>query len=558
MPSIANEPAVSAPQANPASPSTGPTAPSLFPGPPSPAPHRQPHEHRQHYSPPPHYSPPQHYSYAYSPPLAAGSPTSALGFISTSPPAPMALTPVSASSVSGSGFAMIGAQIIGPGVVSSHGPAFAYYGSPSLSGSPPQSPLVQQLPPLVSAGTLPGVRDYEPAHIPARPHLGAPIVLDMGCSAEAVDSRNVYIRNLPEECTDSVLVRMASPYGIIESSKSIIHEVTGKCKGYGFVKYRTADQAERAIEAFNAQGLQSTLAKDSFKSKLKRLQDRSSANVYVSNLSPDIDEAGLVELIKPHPVVSARILRDTLTGQHKGAGFARMPDRDTALLVIEKLKNIRLVNAPGPLQPRIADSEGQKQLKKQVNGEGGRFDDVLVRSGATSPIVWSPVLVYSPAGSPPAPPPHGFDLLPAQRQMSTSPAEQRYVGAMPIHHHLQQASYSATPGMYAIPSAHYAGYASSGYASPVGFGSPMGYASPGYASPGYASPAGYTSPNGYASPGYASPNGYESPQMPASPQLAYTHQMPYGVYRVQNDMPPQSMQPMGHSGDYDEDVADQL
>ncbi|KAJ2815777.1 hypothetical protein GGI24_005940, partial [Coemansia furcata] len=93
-----------------------------------------------------------------------------------------------------------------------------------------------------------------------------------------------------------------------------------------------------------------------------------------------------------------------------------MPDRDTALLVIEKLKNIRLVNAPGPLQPRIADSEGQKQLKKQVNGEGGRFDDVLVRSGATSPIVWSPVLVYSPAGSPPAPPPHGFDLLPAQRQ----------------------------------------------------------------------------------------------------------------------------------------------
>ncbi|KAJ2815776.1 hypothetical protein GGI24_005939 [Coemansia furcata] len=326
MPSIANEPTVSAPQANPASPSTGPTAPSLFPGPPPPppAPHRQPHEHRQHYSPPPpHYSPPQHYSYAYSPTLAAGSPTSALGFISTSPPAPMALTPVSASSVNGSGFAMIGAQIIGPGVVSSHGPAFAYYGSPSLSGSPPQSPLVQQLPPLASAGTLPGARDYEPAHIPARPHLGAPIVLDMGCSAEAVDSRNVYIRNLPEECTDSVLARMASPYGIIESSKSIIHEVTGKCKGYGFVKYRTADQAERAIEAFNAQGLQSTLAKDSFKSKLKRLQDRSSANVYVSNLSPDIDEAGLVELIKPHPVVSARILRDTLTGQHKGAGFAR-------------------------------------------------------------------------------------------------------------------------------------------------------------------------------------------------------------------------------------------
>ncbi|KAJ2036034.1 hypothetical protein H4S03_003909 [Coemansia sp. S3946] len=222
-----------------------------------------------------------------------------------------------------------------------------------------------------------------------------------------------------------------------------------------------------------------------------------------------------------------------------------MPDRDTALLVIEKLKNIRLVNAPGPLQPRIADSEGQKQLKKQINGEGGRFDDSgVIRSGATSPIVWSPVLVYSPAGSPPPHSPHGFDMLPAQRQMSTSPSEQRYVGAMPIHH-LQQASYSATPGMYAIPSP-YPGYPSSGYASPVGYGSPVGFSSP---------------------MGYASPNGYASPQIPSSPQLAYTHQMehhqqmPYGVYRVQNsgmDMTQQTMAHANHYGDYEEDVAEQL
>ncbi|KAJ2415472.1 hypothetical protein GGI10_001673 [Coemansia sp. RSA 2530] len=342
MPSIANEPpsnTVSAPTqaaANPASPSTvtGPTSavysPSLFPSPPPVSPHSHHHHHELYHQQ--HYSPPQHYSYAYSPTLAAGSPTSALGFISASPPAPLALTPVSGNaSVGGNsgGYAVIGAQLIGPGVIGNHAPAFAYYaGSPTLSGSPPQSPLVQQLPPLASAGTLPSARDYEPAFLQSRQQLigSLPIALavgDMGCSAEAVDSRNVYIRNLPEDCTDSVLVRMASPYGNIESSKSIIHEVTGKCKGYGFVKYRTAEQAEKAIEAFTAQGLHSTLAKDSFKSKLKRLQDRSSANVYVSNLSSDIDEAGLVELIKPHPVVSARILRDTLTGQHKGAGFAR-------------------------------------------------------------------------------------------------------------------------------------------------------------------------------------------------------------------------------------------
>ncbi|KAJ2642763.1 hypothetical protein GGF44_001491, partial [Coemansia sp. RSA 1694] len=353
--------------ANSASPSTaaGPTsattayAPSLFPSPPLPPPHphshrQQPHEYlsqeQEHYRQQ-HYSPPQHYSYAYSPTLASGSPTSALGFISASPPAPLAPLSVNGPSTGGGGgFSVIGAQIIGgPSVVGSHhhhhhhGPAFAYYpGSSSLSGSPPQSLLTQQLPPLVSAGALPGLRDYESALISSRHQqqqqqqqqlVGSPPPSSMvqfaattgdigNCSAEAVDSRNVYIRNLPEECTDTVLARMASPYGGIESSKSIIDEITGKCKGYGFVKYRTADQAEKAIEAFNAQGLHSTLARDSFKSKLKRLQDKSSANVYVSNLSSDIDEAALVDLIRPHPVISARILRDTHTGQHKGAGFA--------------------------------------------------------------------------------------------------------------------------------------------------------------------------------------------------------------------------------------------
>ncbi|PIA14093.1 hypothetical protein COEREDRAFT_83030 [Coemansia reversa NRRL 1564] len=483
--------------------------------------HQQPHVQHYHHQPyryDDHYQ--QHQVLSYSPTL--GTPTSPLGYISTSPPPQMSPQPMSPVAAPG-GFALVGGQMVHGG---SPPQPYAYYapigGSPAgspqmaplMAGASPSSALAAHFvtAPITQMSHSPGVGGHAmpknemlpgahhspplPLHQPSQIVHSPTMTAAYGdATVSAVDSRNVYIRNLTEDCTDEALVRMASPFGEIESSKSIIQESTGKCKGYGFVKYRTEEQAASAIEAFNAKGLHSTLAKDSFKSKLKRLQDRNSANIYVSNLPPDIDEEQLVEIIKPYPVVSARILRDSLTGQHKGAGFARMVDRETALLVIERLKGLRLPNAPGPLIPRIADSEGQKQLKKQINGEQSQSLDegsIFVRSGATSPLMWSPVLVYSPAASPPLTASGVFDQMQQlpegadQGRRIPSPQNDRYS--------TQHQQVMSGTGVYALPT-HYAGYTS------MGFG---------------------------LSSSYVSPPGYVSPQMhmPASPQQAIHAQLP--------------------------------
>ncbi|KAJ1932110.1 hypothetical protein GGF37_007170, partial [Kickxella alabastrina] len=175
-----------------------------------------------------------------------------------------------------------------------------------------------------------------------------------------------------------------------------------------------------------------------------------------------------------------------------------MRDRETAIQVIEKLKQTRLPNNSGPLTPRIADSDEQKQLKKQVHGEGlglggGRYDDsgMFVRSEATSPVMWSPVLVYTAASPPPA-----FDHLGSvahgEIQTASLPSQQ---------HHMQQESYMGGNNI------------AQGYPIP---GTNIYAAHPGYVSSGYVSP-------GYMSPGYLSPvAGYASPvQMPTSPQMVY-------------------------------------
>ncbi|KAJ1889400.1 hypothetical protein LPJ66_008051, partial [Kickxella alabastrina] len=482
----------------------------------------------------------QQHSYAYSHMSPVSSPTLHPGYLSASPPAQLAIPAAQTASPSNNsgGYAIVGGQIL------SGAQGYAYYAA-SMGASPGGSP--QMVPLSVSPGaaahymapmpisqlqsTSPATRDIEHFMVcqmaqGIQQRTGtSPMVLGMSppyisalyqrpadqSAQDTTDSRNVYIRNLPEDCTDDALVLLASPYGEIESSKSIINDVDGKCKGYGFVKYKTAEQAMMAIAAFKIQGLPSNLAKDSFKSKLKRLHDKKSANVYISNLPTNFDDNALIEIIKPFPVISVKILKDALTGQPKGAGFARMPDRETAIQVIEKLKQTRLPNNSGPLTPRIADSDEQKQLKKQVHGEGlglggGRYDDsgMFVRSEATSPVMWSPVLVYAAASPPPA-----FDHLGSaahgEIQMTSSPPQQ---------HHMQQEPYMGGNNIaqgYPIP-------------GPNIYAAHPGYVSPGYMSPGYLSPVA----------GYASPV-----QMPASPQMIYAHlpeqaRMPVG--NVQQDV----------------------
>ncbi|KAJ2197640.1 hypothetical protein IW145_002465 [Coemansia sp. RSA 521] len=370
------------------------------------------------------YYPMYRHEYSYSPPHGSS------GFVSGSPAAP--LSPVT-------GFAVMGGS-----------PAQYYYAMGGSPGSPQMPPLVgsPQLATLGgaglgSSGPFGGPGPFGPF---AGLGIGAPQPFvprdEPRSDPSAVDSRNVYIRNLNEDCTDSTLAQMASPFGDIESSKSIIHDSTGKCKGYGFVKYRTEEQASRAIEAFNAQGFQSTLARDSFKAKLKRLQDRTSANVYVSNLPSSVDEEQLTALARPHAVLSARILRDPVSGQHKGAGFIRMADRDTALAVIEQLKGVRLANAPGPLIPRIADSQGQKLLKKHANADSTREE---FRSATTSPLMWSPVLVYSPATSPPPhdarripSPSFAHDMFVPYAGYASPPYAAGYASPQPMYAHLPE------------------------------------------------------------------------------------------------------------------------
>ncbi|EPQ27464.1 uncharacterized protein PFL1_05002 [Pseudozyma flocculosa PF-1] len=177
---------------------------------------------------------------------------------------------------------------------------------------------------------------------------------------------NIYVNNLPESTTDDVLYRLGSMCGTVVSHKAMLDLDTGRCKGYGFVMYATPEEAQRAIIFFTSNGLQSSYAKESFSAKLRRMADKSSTNVYLSNLPVKLNAQQLEQLFSPHPVVSLRILTDA-NGESRGVGFVRLRDREVAQECIERLHGRILPGTTQPLQVRFADSEAQKQLKQSVS-----------------------------------------------------------------------------------------------------------------------------------------------------------------------------------------------
>lgn len=185
---------------------------------------------------------------------------------------------------------------------------------------------------------------------------------------------NIYIRNLPSNTTDESLFNLCKKYGKIVSAKAMVDIRTNECKGFGFVMYEKEEQAKKAIDALNKLKYFVSYARsgspfvhDAYGSRLKNLEDSTSLNIYISNLPLEVDDKQLLNLFKPHKVLSHRILRNE-DGVSRGVAFARFSTRESAQSIIEKYNNTMLANSNHhALQVRFADSLAQKRLKSQIS-----------------------------------------------------------------------------------------------------------------------------------------------------------------------------------------------
>jgi len=87
-------------------------------------------------------------------------------------------------------------------------------------------------------------------------------------------------------------------------------------------------------------------------------------NIYIGNFSYDITEEELQEEFSAFGnVESVKIIKDQSTGNSRGFGFIKMPDKKEALAAIEKMKEIK--------GKKITINEARPPVKRSSFGRNG-------------------------------------------------------------------------------------------------------------------------------------------------------------------------------------------
>ncbi|PIR28059.1 RNA-binding protein [Candidatus Berkelbacteria bacterium CG_4_9_14_3_um_filter_39_23] len=61
----------------------------------------------------------------------------------------------------------------------------------------------------------------------------------------------LFVGNLTFTTTEDQLTEMFAKFGEIVSARIITDKISGRSKGFGFVEYKTAEEAKAAIEGLN-------------------------------------------------------------------------------------------------------------------------------------------------------------------------------------------------------------------------------------------------------------------------------------------------------------------
>ncbi len=70
-----------------------------------------------------------------------------------------------------------------------------------------------------------------------------------------MESKKLYVGNLPYRTTDADLKDLFSGAGNVVSATIIMDKFSGRSKGFGFVEMGSLDEAEKAISMFNGRDM---------------------------------------------------------------------------------------------------------------------------------------------------------------------------------------------------------------------------------------------------------------------------------------------------------------
>ncbi|KAJ5503519.1 Polyadenylate-binding protein/Hyperplastic disc protein [Penicillium fimorum] len=137
---------------------------------------------------------------------------------------------------------------------------------------------------------------------------------------------NIYIKNIDLDITDDEFRVMFEAFGEITSA-TLSHDQDGKSRGFGFVNYANHESAEAAVAEMNEKDVKTQklyvgraqkkhereeeLRKQYEAARMEKASKYQGVNLYVKNLTDDIDDEKLRDLFTPYgTITSAKVMRD--------------------------------------------------------------------------------------------------------------------------------------------------------------------------------------------------------------------------------------------------------
>jgi splicing factor 3B subunit 4 len=276
----------------------------------------------------------------------------------------------------------------------------------------------------------------------------------------AIEQRNqeatVYVGNLDEKMDDEVLWELMLQAGPVVNVHMPKDKVTGIHQNYGFVEFRSEEDADYAMKIMNMVKVFGKPIKVN-KASQDKLQTDVGANIFIGNLDPDVDEKLLYDTFSAFGGINLtpKIMRDQDTGVSKGYGFVCFDSFEASDMAIDCMNGQYLCNRSiivqyafkketqgerhgSQAERMIASSNQVSKIKPHTMFSGGVGE--VASSGASTmpPTMYPPqgygqqsivpppppmmmdqsMMMQQHGGMPPPPPlpPNGFDIQPPPQQ----------------------------------------------------------------------------------------------------------------------------------------------
>jgi len=169
------------------------------------------------------------------------------------------------------------------------------------------------------------------------------------------DYKNLLVNYLPPDMDSTVLRSLFSPHGTIVSSKVVVDHASGLSKGYGFVKFKSAEDGIKAQKALHQCQIGRKTLKVSFSRLLQNGENtKHNTNLYLSNLDPRMESEDLERLFKTCGyIVQCKVLKN-MKGMSKQIGFVRYDHAESAQRAIDKFNGTQLEGTDRRVHIRIA------------------------------------------------------------------------------------------------------------------------------------------------------------------------------------------------------------